>query len=507
MCKNIKFYLDLNPIRVRLFKKLAGQTIIYGMGTIVPRVLNYAVLTFYYTRIFEVQEYGIIAELYAYITFLLIILTYGMETGFFRFTTVGNDNNRVYSIIMHSIITTSILFLIIVKIFVSDIAHFMKYEGKEIYIILLSGIVSIDAFLAVPFAKLRQEEKAKKFALIKIANVIINIVIVLFFYWIVPKIGKTIGIYRLYGLKVDVGYVLLANFLTSATLIVLLWDDIKIIKVGLFNWKLYKRIFIYSSPLLIAGLAGTINETIDRILIKQIITDLDQAEYMLGIYSANYKIAILLLIFIQMFRYAIEPFFFNYSKEKDAKKVYAQIMSVFIASVLLIGVGILLYIDILKYFISPKFHEGLNIVPIVIASYIFYGILFNLSVWYKLTNRTLYGAMILIIGSILTIIINIKFLPTHGYIACAYAHLISYSMMVLISLLLGRKYYRINYNIKRILVYFAIAIIIISINYKLNFGIVIDYMLKSLLIIVFGFAILKIEKIINIRKYLNKEFK
>ncbi len=476
------------------------------MGTIIPRLLNYSVLTVYYTRLFSVKEFGVLTELYAYVTFLMIILTYGMETGYFRFARAKNNQN-VYSTILISLFTTSTLFVLGVIILRKNIAELLEYSGHVEFISMIGLIVAIDAFSTIPFAKLRLEEKSFKFSALKIINVIVTIGCVVFFYEILPWIVKEKNIATNLPIREDVTYVLLSNLIASTLILVLLLPEIAKIRIQ-FNYLLLKEILLYSFPLLIAGLAGTVNETLDRILLKHLIKDNDLAKYELGIYGANYKIAILLLLFIQMFRYAAEPFYFNYYKNKDDKEVFSRIMRLFIASMLVISLIIMFYLRYIKFFIDPKFHEGLKIVPIILIAYLFYGIFFNLSIWYKLKKKTIFGAILTITGAVVTILINIVFVPKYSYVASSFGHVIAYLIMVILSYYLGKKYFPIDYKMKRIGEYVIVAFIIFAFTYNLvKDGSIYGDIIKGFLIICYAIYIMIRENLMNFNRILKWKLK
>lgn len=484
---------------MRLYKKLAGQTIIYGLGTILPKVLNYSILTVYYTRLFSVQEFGVITELYAFVTFLMVILTYGTETGFFRFA-IEDKKNLVFSSLLTSLATTSLIFVLGVVLFRQRIATLMEYSGNVEYITLITIIVAIDAFSTISFAKIRKEEKALKFSLLKISNVVITIVFVILFYEILPNIQ--LDWLDKYGINFDkdISFVLVANLIASGSILLLLIPEIFEDKIH-FDWNILKRVLIYSFPLLIAGLAGTINETLDRVLLKHLILDKNEAMYALGIYGANYRIAVLMFIFIQMFRYAVEPFYFNYYKQKDDKEVFSRIMRLFIGVVIIIVMFMLFYLDYIKYFISPRYHEGLIVVPIVLVAYVFYGVFFNLSIWYKLTKHTFYAILLTVIGAAITVLANVLFVRKFSYLASAYGHLVAYSTMMVISYFIGRKYYRIDYKLIRITKYIGIALIIFAIRFFLicNFTVWLRNSISLILIVAYSIIILSSEGF-NIRR-------
>ncbi len=480
------------------YKRLAGQTALYGLGTIVPRFLNYVVLTPFYTNIFTVEQYGIVTNLYAYVVFLLILLTYGLETGYFKFTKSENDPGRVYSTIMASLFTTSVMFIAVVLIFNPSIARILEYPNREYLIVLFSLVVAIDAFSAVPFAKLRYENKAKKFGYLKIFNVLVNLLFNFIFFILFPWLLKKEGfgfVAALYDPSIGVGYVFLSNLMASFLTLVLLLPEVNI-SVRLVDRALLKRVLKYSMPLLVVGLAGTINEVADKELIKQLVPDSEQPMRQLGIYGANYKLGMLMTIFIQMFRYAAEPFYFSKMKDYDAREVYARVMKFFTIFGLLIFLGVLLYLDIFKWFIAQKHHVGLHIVPIILMANLFLGVNYNLSIWYKLSNLTRYGAVIALVGAGITLSMNFLLVPVYGYEGAAWATLICYFSMMVISYFMGRRHYRIPYPVGSIFVYIAIALGIFFATKYIHYpGTFFKYLINSLFLFAFIGVVFTREKI------------
>lgn len=481
-------------------KKLAGQTIIYGMGTMIPRLLNYIVLTPYFTSIFKnaVGEYGKLTELYAYVTFLLILLTYGMETAYFRFINSKENRKNVYSTILASVFITSLLFITLIILNLGSVAELLKYKGEQEFILIIAAIVSIEAFTAIPFAKLRVQERAKKFAILKGINVFVNILLIITFYNIIPYLGYENYILNSEGI-ISVKFVLLANLFTSFIIMLILIPELKEFSLKLCDFKLWRKLITFGWPLLIAGFAGTINETLDRSLLKHLIIDKGKALYDLGIYGANYKIAALIMLFIQMYRFAIEPFFFNYANENDSKEQYARLMNIFVGVTVFIGVFIMIFIDYLKFFINPAFHEGLTIVPFIIVGYILSGIYYNQSVWYKLTDKTYFAAIIALFGALITVVINIGFVPQFSYHASAVAHVIAYGLMVIFSYLLSLKFYRVSYNLGRILIYFILGSVLVLLNCLfVSEYIILNVCIKIVLVSMFAIFVLKIEGLTKI---------
>ena len=448
-----------NPI-----KQLFGQTAVYGLGIVLPRLLNYLLLTPFYTRVFERAAYGVITELYAYVVFLLVILTYGMETGFFRYASSSDQRGRVYTTVLSSLFSSSLLFIILMLSFSGPISSILGYEQHPEYIKWLAVIVGIDAFTSIPFARIRLRNQALKYALIRIGEVSVNIGLNLFFLYYCPRHTDSEIIALLYDENIGVGYVLISNLIASSLKLLLLLPDILAAFRSAFDLKLFKQILRYSYPLLIAGLAGTVNEALDRILLKHLIPLEQNPMEQLGIYGANYKLAVLMTLFVQMFKYAAEPFFFSKSEEKNAKRLYADVMLFFVVAGLFIFLLVNLYLDYFILFIGSDFREGVQIVPVVLMANLVMGIFFNLSIWYKLTNLTRYGAILVLLGALITVVINAVFIPLYGYIASAWAHLICYSTMVIVSYFWSRKHYAIPYKIGRILAYMAAALAIYLCN-------------------------------------------
>ncbi len=465
-------------------KQLAGQTAVYGMGIVLPRVLNYLLLTPFYTRIFTKAEYGMFTELYAYVVFLMVILTYGLETGLFRFADSDKNKEDVYKTSLLSIIATSVLFMAVVWLSAGRISAFLGYSGHTEYIVLLALIVGLDALSAIPFAKIRLDNNPVRYAVIRIVEVAVNILANAFFFiWARHHYMDNSFAALVYKPEIGIGYVLISNLCATAVKTLLLSREI-FSRKGRFSAALWKTILVYCLPILIAGLAGTVNETIDRVMIRRLIPADQHPLEQLGVYGANYKLAVLMTLFIQMFRYAAEPFFFSKKNEKDAKKIYADTMKYFVFMCVLIFLVVVLYIDVFKFFIGKDFRSGLDIVPIVLFGNMLMGIFFNLSIWYKLHDLTRYGAYLVIIGAVLTVITNYFFIPAYGFRASAWGHFVSYFVMVLLSFLLGKKYYRINYDLKNIgavlLVGLGVYLFFLVVDFESR---IFEYALKTLSLI------------------------
>ncbi len=456
--------MAINPI-----KRLAGETAIYGLGTIVPRLLNYFLVPFY-TRIFDQNAYGQITELYAWVAIVMVLLTYGMETAFFRYANKEKNPGRVFNTATTSLLFTSILFVLLIIIFLPDIASAIRYEGNSEYIMILAVIVALDAFTSLPFAYLRFQNKAKRFSFIKITGVLVNIFLNFLLLLVIPKyFGERTQELVFYRNENLIVFVFIANLFSSLTMLLLLIPELKSFRI-IVDKQLLRKMLAYGLPILIIGFAGMINEVSDKILLKYLLpADMD-AQAQIGIYGANYKLAILMTLFIQMFRYAAEPFFFAESGKKDAKATYSRVMTYFVVFTLIIFLGVTMFIDVFKYFIGPKFWAGLMIVPIVLAAKLFLGVFYNLSVWYKLTNKTLYGAVIALTGATVTIVLNIVLIPKYGYLGSAWANFFCYLSMMIISYFWGRRIYPIKYQWKKIVTYTLLALAVYAVSRMLTVG-------------------------------------
>jgi O-antigen/teichoic acid export membrane protein len=488
-------------------KQLAGQTVIYGLSSIIPKFLNY-ILVPLHTRIFaDPAAYGVVTELYAYVTFLNILLTYGMETGYFRFANSEKDPLKVYNNCLISLFITSFIFVLFVLIFSQQIANFLNYPNHKEYIIWFGLILGIDSVMAIPFVKLRQENRPIKFAFYKIFSVLINLVLNFFFLVLCPFILKHHPhsfIHLIYNSHIGVGYIFISNLIASALTLVLLFTQLRDIKLKL-DPVLLKRIILYSLPLLVAGIVGNINEAADRVLLKYLLPSSVNGMEQLGLFGANIKIPVIMALFTQMFRFAAEPFFFSKVKEGNAKEIFADVTKYFVIFGMLIFLGVMLYIDVVKLFIGHSYYRGLGIVPVMLLANLFLGIFFNLSMWYKLNNWTKYGIYIAIVGALVTVAVNVLFVPRYGIIACAYAHLVCYVVMVLMSYLMSRKFYFIKYDLKSILLYLFLGLLIFYISQNVHLkGLILKLIFNSFLFVGFLYFIMKKEKIkpsaLNFRK-------
>ncbi len=482
-------------------KKLAGQSLLYGTGSIIPKLLNFAILTPFYTRIFAPGVYGTFTELYAYVVILMIVMTFGMETGFFRF---AQNKARLHTVFTTSFVfvgVLAVLFVIGVGLALRPIAELIQYEDKPEYIKWFSYIIAIDAIASLPFAKLRQQEKALKFAIIKMLNVVVNIGLVMFFFVIWPRLWAANpgeGINKLYDPNMGLGYVFIANLITSAIVLLMLSGELKDLK-GPVNGKVLKDLLKYSLPIVVIGIAGSINEVAAKILLKFWLPESYEAMDIVGIYGANFKIAVLMTLFIQMFRYAFEPFLFAQSKGGDSKDLYARILDIFFSLGLVIFLGVMFYLDIVKYYVDEKYWEGLGIVPIILLANLFLGVFYNLSVWYKINDLTRYGAVLAIGGAVVTITLNAILIPIIGFMGSAWAALACYALMMVASYLWGRKIYPVPYKVDRFVINLGVALTLFGLSELVKPDMLLPRLaLNTLLLLVFLIWIERQQKLISI---------
>lgn len=486
-------------------KQLAGQTAIYGLSSIVGRVISYLLVPLY-TRVFLPSEYGTVNEMYAYVSLLIVVLTYGFETGFFRFTSKEENKEKVYSTSLISLLTTSLFFIIGAILFAQPIANVLRYPENSEYVIWFALIIALDAISTIPFARLRAKNKAVRFASVKLIGIIVNILLNLFFILLCPYMLKHSimpeFIDIVYKGRIGVGYVFISNLISSSIVVLLLLPDMVKIKAR-FDFVLWKKMIQYSLPLLIVGLAGIVNETMDRIFLKYLLPE-NIALSQVGIYGACYKISIIMTLFIQAFRFAADPFFFAKANDHDAKQTYALVMKYFVIICSFIFLAVMMYIDIVKYFVGEKYYEGLPVVPILLMANMFLGIYYNLSIWYKLTDKTNFGAVISISGAVITIILNCWWIPIIGYMGSAWATFICYAFMMLISFFYGQKKYPIPYAIARILLYIgtSIALYGISILIKPDNNILM-FVFNTILLLLFISIVVFLEKPFKIAKQKN----
>ena len=457
-------------------KRLASQTAIYGVPSVLGRILGYLLVPLY-TRVFQPGDYGTVNVFYAYASFLMVILTYGMETAFFRFNEHEADKEKVFSTSMISLIFSSVLFLILVSLYAGHVAKWIEYPKHKDYVVWFAWILALDALSAIPFARLRALNKPSRFAWIKMSGIAINIGLNLFFLLLCPFLlnhfpngfpGRIItSIYRPHW---GIEYIFISNLIASSVILVMLLPQISEVSWKI-NSDLWKRMMIYAFPLLFAGMAGIVNETFDRLLLRYLLPK-GIASYQVGIYAACYKISILMTIFIQAYKYAAEPFFFAQAKEKDAKAVYAKIMDYFIIIVSLIFLVTMLYLDdfIMPILVGKRYWEGKGVIPVLMMANLFLGVYYNLSIWYKLTAKTSWGAWLSLIGAIITLVLNFWWIPLsskhliYGYYGSAWATFICYGSMMILSYLIGQKYFPVKYNLVKFTGYLGLSVLLYVIS-------------------------------------------
>lgn len=432
-------------------KSLAKDTAIYGMSSIIGRFLNYLLVPLYTAKISAASGgYGVITNMYAYTALLLVILTYGMETTFFRFVNKeGEDAHKVYTTVLTMVGCTSLLFIALVMAFIHPLSAAMGYANHPAYVWTMFVTVAIDAFQCIPFAYLRYKKRPMKFAAFKLLFILLNILLNVVYY--VGMGGN------------EVGYAFYINLVCTASITFCFYKELKEGFTGEFaTWdetkRLIRKMLRYSWPILVLGIAGILNQTADKILFPYIYKAGD-SHTQLGIYGAASKIAMIMAMITQAFRYAYEPFVFGKAKDKDSRETYAAAMKYFLIFTLLAFLVVMGYIDVLRHIIGRDYWAGLRVVPIVMAAEILMGVYFNLSFWYKLIDRTIWGAWFSGIGCLVLIAVNVIFVPQYGYMACAWAGFAGYGTAMLLSYFVGQKYYPINYPLKSIGVYVAITLL------------------------------------------------
>ncbi len=443
-------------------KSLAKDTAIYGLSSIVARFINYLLVPIQTARFAASGgEYGIITNVYAYVSLLIILLTFGMETTFFRFMSKeGEDPRKVYSTALTMVMMTSLISAVLLMMFLYPIATAVGYVDHPEYVAVMYVTVAIDAFMAIPFAYLRYLHKPLRFALLKIINIVLNITLNLLYLIVLPALKlNPFGIYD-EQFTLDVAFVFYINLFCTCTTLLMLWKEwasqpFKIDK------NTCKRMLSYTWPLLVMGLAGQLNQAASQILFPYLFDgSQEEARAQLGIYGACIKIAMIMVMITQAFRFAYEPFVFGKSKDKDNRDTYAQAMKFYLIFTLLAFLVVMGYLDILKYLIGESYWDGLRVVPIIMAAEIMFGVFFNLSFWYKLTDRTIWGAYFSGIGAVVLITIDILLIPRFSYMACAWAGFAAYATSMLLSYFIGQRYYPIAYPIRQMSAYVLLTLVL-----------------------------------------------
>lgn len=450
---------------MNLFKKLFKQTAIYGLATVLPRMLSFLLLPFH-TDILVTADYGQLSVIYAWFAIFNVFLAYGMETAFFRFYNGSDNRKKVVSTSLISIMVSTMVFMALALLLQNGIAETSGINPQ--YLRFAIFILTLDALVIIPFAWLRANERPMRYAVVKILNVAINLGLNVFFLYSLPKMvssnpdGLFSGMYRP---DFQISYIFIANLIASGVTLLLMLK-LYLRSKFVFDVTLWKKMIKYALPVLIAGVAFTVNEVFDRILLERLLPE-DVADSEVGMYSACYKLALFMTLFATAFRLGIEPFFFSHSNTENPQKAYAQITNYFVVLGSIILLGVVVFADVLKILFvrDPKYWEAMDIVPIIILASFFLGIYHNLSVWYKVTDRTKFGAYISLIGAILTIIINLVFIPHFGYMASAVATLLAYGCMMMLSFFFGKMYYPIPYNFRKITFYLLVSVVFSGLSF------------------------------------------
>ena len=450
-------------------RNLAGQTAIYGLSSIGARFLNYLLVPLHTSKgVFEPAEFGVITSLYAWTAFLNVVLTFGMETTFFRFTNKDNaalaegEKGSVFTTASYALLFSSLAFMVLGTGFSGSIANGIGFPAHSVSVLMLVLIIGIDALTTIPMARLRQQGRAWRFAAINILSVVVNVAGNLFIFLYCMKkfdAGESNALIdAVYDPSFGVGYVFLINLISTGVKLVMLLPEWPPFRA--FSKPLLRTMLAFGAPLMVAGLAGMVNETADRIILKYLLPE-GIADAQIGIYGACYKLAVLITLFIQAFRMGAEPFFFSHAKEKNSGETFARIMNIFVAVCMSAFLVVMLFLDLFKWFIpNPAYHEGLRVVPILMLANVFLGIYYNQSVWYKLTDRTRAGSTISIVGAAITLVCLFALIPSMGYMGAAWATLICYASMAAISYAWGQKHYPVPYNVTRVLGYMAGAAVL-----------------------------------------------
>jgi O-antigen/teichoic acid export membrane protein len=481
-------------------KKLASQTAWYGLSSIAARFISY-LLTPYLTYKLTEVAYGEQSIVYSFIPFLNVIVTHGMETAYFRFGSKENEE-KIYHTSSFSMIIVTSLVIAGLLMWGGAIASLLQIDLHPEYLKLVAWVVGIDALTTIPFSRLRLQSKPKKFAFIKVGGILINILATYTLISTLPQYAQSHPgsfIAGLYKPGWEVGYILIANIIQNVFVLILLQKEIRDLRFS-FDAKLWGQMMMYSLPLILVGFGGMINETMDRIMIGWWGPggSPDANKALVGIYSACYKLAILITISVQAFRMGAEPFFFKQAQSENAPKTYARVMKFFVITLCVMFLGVVLYLDIWKEFIrNPEMYVGLRVVPILLMANIFLGIYYNLSIWYKLSNNTMAGAWITILGAVITILINYIAIPHFGYMASAWATFICYGTMMIVSYKWGQRVYYIPYATKKLIAYFVISLLLYGINnlvHLVSSNQPFNYLFATILLVLFIVFVARIEK-------------
>lgn len=473
-------------------KKLASETAIYGMSTMLMRMLNYLLVPLY-TKLFLPEAYGVVTLLYAVIAFMNILLTYGMETTYFRYA--DSNGEKTYSTALNSIILSSLLFLGFAWPQTDFIANILLIEGSEKLITYSIFILFFDTISALPFARLRKEGKAKRFAILRSLNILLNVVLnLLFILWMPDWVEAGWDGFGLFPTEPQIQFIFISNVLASGITAILLIPELRGLEWG-FDFNIWKMMMRYAMPLVLVGMAGMVNETFDRVILQYLLPE-DIAKHELGVYGACYKLSIIISLFIQAYRFAAEPFFFS-QRNSGNRTIYARATHYFSLFCFAIFLMVTIYLDLFKHFIrNPIFWEGLGVVPILLLANVFLGVYYNLSTWYKLADKTIIGAYISIGGAILTITLLFSLIPLMSYTGAAWATLIVYAAMMVAAYLTGQKYYPIPYKVRSFMLYLILTLFLFVLSEMMNEmdNTALKYTWKTVLFLSFFLVVFLAEK-------------
>lgn len=438
-----------------LYRKLFKQTAVYGLATVVPRMLSFFLVPLY-TDLLDEADYGVVTKLFAYMIFFNVVLSYGFETAYFRFVNRESDPERVKSTALYSLLFSTTLFGFFAVLQATFLSNFMEISLTQVYLAI--GIMVFDALVIVPFSALRASQRPGFFALVKIGNVALNLLLNLFFLLLLPALAHHSFFAGLYMPNSEVFYIFVSNLISSALTFIVLSPDYWKTKYQ-FDTQLWKKMLRYSWPILISGIAFAINDQFDKILLSKMLPDA-VADHEVGVYSACYKLGLFMVLFRTAYTLGIEPFFFSHAENENAPQTYAEITRFFVAAGAIILVGVIVFADVLKQFMIPndEYWEAMKIVPLIVLANFCLGIYTNLSIWYKLTDKTIFAAYISLIGAAVTLALNFWLIPLYSYTGSAVATLAAYGSMMLVSYLLGQKYYPIPYDYRKIGLYLGLAI-------------------------------------------------
>lgn len=481
-------------------KKLAGQTMWYGVSSMAARFINYLLTPFLTYTLAKTSDYGKMSLIYAAVPVLNVIFTYGFETTYFRFASRKEYKDSLYSTSALSLIFSTILLTCILWMGRDTFASIVGLTDVPAIVYVSIFIIAFDALCAIPFAKLRLEERPRKYALVKVGGILVNIFFTWFFIGYCPshpeQVSNSFLIFIYHSDVNPIVYVMIANLIQAMFTLVLLTSEVSKIKWK-FNFSLWREMMIYSLPLVIVGMGGMVNEVFDRLMLRWWQPgDVIFKEQQVGIYSACYKLSILITLFIQAFKLGAEPFFFKQAEGQNPQRTYARVMKFFVIVITLMFLAVSLYLNIWKVFIAPAYWSGLSVVPILLLANMFLGIYYNLSIWYKLTNKTGMGAYITLSGTVITVILNYIFIPYYGFVACAWATFFCYLTMMVLCYIWGQKAYRIPYAWKKLVAYMVIVVLLFFIHQGIIYffnGKIVDFTSATLLLALYTWFVLNVE--------------